>query len=904
METRTDSTPTATAAQAPYADLLFVLGRTSATVETAGGKAARLGEMIEAGLPVPPAFCLSTGLFDLFLRETGLAAEIRAAEARGADSGTIRDLITGREIPEPLARTVLAAYEDLGRPRVAVRSSACREDSAAQSFAGQHDTVLDVSGEEALLAAVRTCWASLWSDRATAYRDGGAAGSIAVVVQEMVHADVSGVLFTVDPVGGQPNRLVVEACCGLGEGLVSGRVSSDFFAVDDRTLEVVEERVRYKVTKCASVTPGTIGMTKVDAADRNAPCLTPDQLTALARMALDVRAHYGSEQDIEWALRDGTLYLLQTRPITTAPRDHTAQEKRSPYVAPQPEEVRQGTLWSRMDIGEIFVGLMSPLGLSFARYYQDHVHRDCAAALGVRDTGDVALHMGYLQGHVYLNISYTAHLLGQCLPTRDQRHFTSRFVSEEADLSSYQNPFGTFPGGIEDLLSTLHWVRATATEMLTMKQRADEMVTTRLYEFDRARQLDLTRMSRRELDAELARYLVFFHDAHVGYMPYYINAFGFYGVLTELCGKWLGAAGDNLQNRLKTDMSSLRTVASAQEIWKVAQSAKARPRVMRIIDEAPLEQVEQRLRDDHEGRAFWNSEVAPFLRANGTRGRQEMELTHPRWIDDPSYIFQMIRRYAADGLSADDIMGRSRARAEGDARSALEKLPAAQRKTLETVIAMYTLCSELRETTRMSMITSIWLVRNVVYEVGRRLVAEGVLHSLDEVAYLDFADVRTYLADEHAGREAFSRAKLDERRREHEYQNRLPEPPLTFIGEHDPTRSASTPVGGTRVEGLGSSPGRIIGRARIVEDLVWQADEFQPGEILVTRYTDASWTPLFAIAGGVVTDIGSMLSHSSIVSREFNVPSVVNTKYATQRINTGDMVVVDGDTGVVEVVEG
>ncbi|MEU9879187.1 PEP/pyruvate-binding domain-containing protein [Streptomyces phaeochromogenes] len=910
MDTRTAHTPASalsdTPPNAPHRELVAVLGRApGAGAETLGGKAARLSEMIEAGLPVPPAFCLTTGLFDLFLRETGLAAEIRAAEARAADTSTIRELIATRELPEAIARTILAAYQDLGRPRVAVRSSACREDSAAQSFAGQHDTVLDVSGDEALLDAVKVCWASLWSDRAAAYRDGtGPAGSIAVIVQEMIQADVSGVLFTVDPVGARPNRLVVEACCGLGEGLVSGRVSSDFFVVDDRTLEVIEEHVRYKVTKCAPLTPGRIGMTKVDAADRNAPCLTREQLGALAGLAVEVRSHYGTEQDIEWAMRDGTLHLLQARPITTHPQDRATDQEHSPYVTRQGDQVQHGTLWSRMDIGEIFVGLMSPLGLSFAQYYQQHVHADCAAALGVRDTGDVGLHMGYLQGHVYLNISYTAYLLGQCLPTRDQRHFTRRFVSEEVDLAAYENPFGAFPGGMEDLRSTLHWVQSTATEMLSMKHRAEEMVSVRLYEFDRARQLDLTRMSRRELDAELARYLGFFHDAHVGYMPYYINAFGFYGVLTELCAKWLGADGDNLQNRIKTDMSSLRTVASAQEIWGVAQAAKARPRVMGIINEAPLEEIEERLRDDVEGLAFWNTQMEPFLRANGTRGRQEMELTHPRWIDDPSYIFQMIRRYAADGLSVDDIMGRSRALADGDARTVLEKLPLHRRKVLETVITMYSLCSELRETTRMSMITSIWLVRNVVYEVGRRLVAEGVLHSLDEVAFLDFEDVRAYLAGDAPEREAFPRAELDERRRLHEYHNRLPEPSLTFIGEHDITRAVRPAADGAHLVGLGSSPGRIVGRARIVEDLVWQADEFLPGEILVTRYTDASWTPLFAIAGAVVTDIGSMLSHSSIVSREFNVPSVVNTKYATQRINTGDMVVVDGDTGVVEVVEG
>ncbi|MFL1905511.1 PEP/pyruvate-binding domain-containing protein [Streptomyces tauricus] len=906
MDTRTASTP---APASSPSSLVVVLGRTSASgagSEVLGGKAARLSELIEAGLPVPPAFCLTTGLFDLFLRETGLGAEIRAVEARDADPGAVRELITSREIPEPLTRAIVAAYEDLGRPRVAVRSSACREDSAAQSFAGQHDTVLDVSGDEDLLRAVKVCWASLWSDRAAAYRDGtGPAGSIAVVVQEMVQADVSGVLFTVDPVGARPNRLVVEACCGLGEGLVSGRVSSDFFVVDDRTLEVVEEHVRYKVTKCAPLTPGRIGMTKVDAADRDAPCLTREQLRVLAGLAVRVRSHYGTEQDIEWAMRDGEPHLLQARPVTTRPSDRaTTDGERSPYLARQSDPVQHGTLWSRMDIGEIFVGLMSPLGLSFAQYYQRNVHGDCAAALGVRDTGDVGLQMGFFQGHVYLNISYTAYLLGQCLPTRDQRHFTKRFVSEEVDLATYRNPFGTFPGGVEDLLSTVHWVQATATEMLSMKQRAEEMAGSRLYEFDRARRLDLTRMSRRELDAELTRYLGYFHDAHVGYMPYYINAFGFYGVLTELCAKWLGADGDNLQNRIKTDMSSLRTVASAQEIWGVAQAAKARPRVLEIIDEAPLDEIEDRLRRDPEGLAFWNTQVEPFLRANGTRGRQEMELTHPRWIDDPSYIFQMIRRYAADGISVDDLMGRSRAHAEGDGRAVLAKLPLPKRKVLETVISMYSLCSELRETTRMSMITSIWLVRNVVYEVGRRLVAEGVLHSLDEVAFLEFEDVRAYLAGTATEREAFPRAELDERRRLHEYHNRLPEPPLTFVGEHDITQSVRPAADGSRLEGLGSSPGRIMGRARIVEDLVWQADEFQPGEVLVTRYTDASWTPLFAIAGAVVTDIGSMLSHSSIVSREFNVPSVVNTKHATQRINTGDLIVVDGDTGVVEVVEG
>ncbi|MEV0523454.1 PEP/pyruvate-binding domain-containing protein [Streptomyces sp. NPDC050439] len=896
-------TSTDAAAPTPPSPHIVVLdGTQRADPAILGGKATRLADMTEAGLPVPPAFCLTTELFDAFLCDTGLAEKVR-----GTDSRTVREQVLATEIPRPLAESILDAYERLGRPRVAVRSSAPREDSVAQSFAGQHDTVLDVSGDEDLLTAVRRCWASLWSDRATVYRtDDAPHGSIAVVVQEMIHADVSGVLFTVDPVSARPHRVVVEACQGLGEGLVSGRVSSDFFVVDDRTLDVVEEQVRHKVTKCAPLEPGRIGMTKVAAAARNVPCLSHEQLGELTGLAVRIREHYGAEQDIEWGMLDGRLHLFQTRPITTLPPagpTATTSTARTPYVSPQTDEIRTGTLWSRMDIGEIFVGLMTPLGLSFTRYYQEHVHRDTAAAVGVRDTGAAEHHMGYLQGHIYLNISFTSYMLGQCLPTRDQRRFTARFVSEEANLDGYSNPFGTFPDGWEDALSTAFWLRSTVNEMARMKTRSQEMSTSRLYEFDRARQLDLSRMSRHELHTELRRHLGYFHDMHVGYMPYYINAFGFYGVLSELCSLWLGDEGTNLQNRIKTDMSSLRTVESAKDIWAVAQAAKDRPRVLALINERPLEGIADALREDTEGRAFWEGHIEPFLRANGARGHQEMEISHPRWIDDPSYIFQMIRRYAADGFSMEDILKRTSS-AHDTSRDALEKLSLPKRKTMETVISLYALCSELRENTRMSMVTSIWLVRNVVYEVGRRLVADGVLHSLDEVAYLDFEDVRSYLAGTAEATAAFDRQKLDEARRLHEYHKRLPEPPLTFVGEHDINQAARPAPAGASLRGLASSPGRVVGRARIVEDLVWQADEFEAGEILVTRYTDASWTPLFAIAGGVVTDIGSMLSHSSIVSREFNVPSVVNTKHATQVINTGDLIIVDGDAGTVEVAEG
>nr|BAG84255.1 putative pyrrole-condensing enzyme [Streptomyces griseoviridis] len=911
----------AAAPEAPSADVAVLGADAAAKPETLGGKAARLGEMIEAGFPVPPAVCLTTELFHRFLRETGLDKEIA-----GADRRTIRELVTGREIPAGIASVITGAYRGLGRPCVAVRSSAGRRTRPRSRSPGS-TTRCSLTGDDAVLDAVRSCWASLWSDRAGVYHDSDGdndgdsdgegdgdstgstgAGSMAVVIQEMVQAEVSGVLFTVDPVSGREHRLVVEACRGLGEGLVSGRVSSDFFALDDRTFEVTERLIRYKVMKCAPVAPGQVGMEKVDAAARNAPCLTGGELRELAQLAVRVREHYGAEQDIEWALRDGELLLLQTRPITTvsagAPPP-AAAGARSPYVEEQPEDIQQGTMWSRMDIGEIFVGLMTPLGLSWARHHQRYVHGPCAASVGARDMGDPTRYMGYLQGHDNQNVSYHAHLLGQCPPTKNQEHFTRRFVSEEVDLDQYRNPFGAYPKGLKGLRSANFWARTTVAEMRGMAARAQHMATARLYEFDRSRALDLSLFDRRELHVELGRYLVNYHDMHVGYMPYYINAFGAYGLMTELCAKWLGDAGANLQNRLKMDMSSLRTVASAQDIWELTQAAQARPEVLRLIRETPLEKVADALLADVAGQEFWEGHLEPFLRENGVRGRQEMELTNPRWVDDPAYVFQMIRRYADDSTAVQEILARDRTTTGEDIEEVLARLPRMKRATLRKVIGLYIGNSTLREVARMAMVTSIWQVRNIVYEVARRLTEEGLLHSVDEVAYLEFQDIQRYLAGDEPARDIFTRERIDEAQRLHDYNNRLPEPPLTFMGEHDATRALQAAVAeaGTGLTGLGSSPGRITGRARIIEDLVWQADEFQVGEILVTRYTDASWTPLFAIAGGVVTDIGSMLSHSSIVSREFNVPSVVNTKHATQRINTGDLIVVDGDSGVVEIIE-
>lgn len=873
-------------------------------LEVLGGKGARLAEMLQADFPVPPAFCITAPAFSHFIDEADLGDEIKGLEGGSVeDWGKIRAMVSGAELPKKLTTAIIDAYQKMGRPRVAVRSSAIGEDSASQSFAGQHDTVLDIAGDEALIEAVKHCWASLWSDRAKVYRaQSGDAEmpQMAVVVQTMVHPEAAGVLFTMDPVGGDEDRIILESCWGLGEGLVSGRVTTDSFVLKRDDLTYLDKQIRYKVTMSVPTGAGEVGIVKVDDDKRDVPTLTDEKVQALAKLALRVRDHYDCEQDIEWAVRGDAVYLLQARPITAVAKK---SGRWTPYTVGVSDKVRDGTLWSRMDIGEIFTGILTPLGSSFARYYQYNVHEDCVRALGIREVPDIWLHMGYMQNFMYLNISLTAFTLQQSPPARDQAQFVNRFSSEEIDVSQHHNPFGQFPVGLRLGRSIAQWLRFSLAEIATNQKRARDMVASRYERFDALRKLDLPSLSKAQLNAEMNAALAYFKEGHVGYMPFYINAMGVYNILAETCGSWLGSDGVNIQNRLKADMSNLRTVEAAREVWKLAQKAKATPEVLDIIENTPLDDIPAALQADEKGARFWKYSVEPFMRNNGVRGRQEMELTHSRWVDDPAYVFQMVRKYLDENLVIDDVLESRQRDKVIDSDAVLSRLPRRRRLMLKLLMKIYSLNSRLREEVRPTMTTGCWMVRTLTYEVGRRLVEDGVLRSLDEVAYLDIHDVLAWLRDETSARQAFNRATIEERRREFQYHLRLPQPPLTLIGTYDQREAVRYTVdeNAETVNGLGTSPGRITAKARVIHDLVLQADEFEPGEILVTPFTDASWTPLFAIAGGVVTDIGSMLSHSSIVAREFLIPSVVNTKTATKVIRTGDVLTIDGEAGIVQI---
>ncbi|WP_163833140.1 PEP/pyruvate-binding domain-containing protein [Spartinivicinus ruber] len=874
-----------------------------------GGKASSLSKLINAGFPVPAAYCVTVSAYHSFLSESGLDTWISNQDTIDADTcAEIRNKIQQTTLPVSLHTKIIDAYKKIGSQRVAIRSSATNEDGIANSYAGQYDTYLHIEGDQSVTDCVKRCWGSIWTDRAHTYQVTNTQDfslkdlknrGIAVVIQEMVDADIAGVLFTTDPINDDTSCIVIEACWGLGEGVVSGQVTTDTFVVTKDNFKIAHRVIRQKLVRSGYSKQGAIELLDVPENNIEKPTLTDEQVQRLAKQALAIRQHYNQELDIEWAIKDDNIWILQARPVTTAKQT----KKLYADTAETSDFIRNNTMFSRMDTGEIVTGLMSPLGLSFCRFYQHNIHGPAVKTMGLLDIGHSQHYMGYIQGHVYLNISASAQLLTQCPPTHDPMKFTTRYATDSVDFSHYVNPYGSPVSGVKYLKSSLYWFGCQIRNMASAGAIVKKMVELRKQETQRFHKLDLSSMNLADLNQELQRIDKYFLEACAAYMPFFLQSFALYDLLKESCEKWLGDTANGLQNRIKASMNGLRTIEVTKSIANLANEVKQSPHLTKLFLNTPVVDLPEVLKQDNKGRKFWYETFANFLMDFGSRGHQEFELTIPRWNDDPNYLLQVIRMYLSNEIELDSRLDHVNQLRAADTRQLLSKLPWTARLKLKLVIAAYGKMAERREATRPTYIAETWFYRKIIYEVASRLEKQGTLKS-DDIPYIDFNDLRDYIAGRKSADDAFPREKINQNRHDHLANQRVQEPPMALIGAYTPKRAnQSVIVDDSSIQGFGASPGTVLARARVITDLNQQAETFQQGEILVAKFTDASWTPLFALAAGVISDIGSMLSHSSIVSREFGIPAVVNTMIATQQIKTGDLLYLDGDTGIIRIEE-
>ena len=835
---------------------VMALDDPTATLDTVGGKGAALGELARGGLPVPAGFHVTTDAYREFVAAAELADPIgeALADGEGEAGPRIRALFGGAELPDALREAVLSAYAALGdgEARVAVRSSATAEDLPDLSFAGQQDTYLNIHGGKALLSAVRDCWASLWTDRAIAYRARAGIAhddvTLAVVVQELVAADAAGVMFTVDPLGGPAGRLVVNAAWGLGEAVVSGLVTPDTVYVDRAELAVVERQTAAKEVMTVPTSEGT-HEAPVPADRREAPVLSDAEAVELARLGLRIEELYGDPRDVEWAREDGELRILQARPITT--------------VAPPVPEVwndSTGTdsLWTSANLGEAVPDVMTPATWSFVRRFMGEVM--VGATLEGRPM------YGNIGGRFYMNLSVTATL-------------AAAFGQAKKFAQANELVFGRLPEGMEIPLlpaSRFRVWRDTMAEAFAVVRRirANGKELPGFLEQAPKRCADLRARVGRAADAQELR----------GLWDREIEAY------FRLCCHMLQAATRRDGDTLVKVRGTLRDLVGEEDADLMTTGLGDDGQLASM---GPLLGLERLARGD--------IDRATYQRTYGHRGPHEFELSLPRPAEDPDWIDRQLAALGAVEEDADVRLVR-----QYEARNAAWGRFAAQHPkrvgAMRTTVERWAASARLREAARTEVARVFWLVRDVVLRAGE-LTGHG-----EDLFFLAAEEILTVLDGN-----ASPLAAVPARRAAYELYRALPTYPTLIRGEFDPQSWAADPdrradlydaqstvPPSDTVSGSPASGGVVEGVARVVAT-VEEGESLKPGEILVTTVTNIGWTPLFTRISAIVTDVGANLSHASIVARELGIPAVVGCGNATTRIRTGQRIRVDGGRGTVEV---
>ena len=880
-----------------------------------GGKAANLGELIRAGLPVPAGFCLATRAYLSATSSAGLN-DIHAGLAGTAPddlprlaglAAAARRLILAADVPADITGAVRDAYAALGPDvPVAVRSSATAEDLPFASFAGQQDSFLNVVGLDAVLAAVRECWASLWTDRAVSYRASHgispAAVSLAVVVQQMVDAAVAGVLFTANPVTGRRREAVIDASPGLGEAVVSGAVNPDHFVVDSATRSVRERRPG---SKAVAIRPAAGGGTERIVRSGGDPqlCLDNAQLLQLELLGRRAEAHFGVPQDLEWAIDGGgTAWLTQSRPITTL------------YPLPERLRLRDGTrVYLCFSLAQGLTRPLTPMGLAGLRLIASSVARSANFDVAVPHDGPSP----YVQAGQRMFFDLTPVLrsaVGRAIVPR---------VFDVMEARSAAVLRGLFEDPRFSLTSRSPWrvlrhlgpvaARARVPETLIRALFRPEAALRRAERFGEHFRAALvvpagsTPVQRLDHVERILAQELFPVVPNILPLP----ALGF--ALLAAARRLLGPDGGpgalqpvlrGLPNNVTTEMdlalwqlaSAVRADAESAAVFHGAVSGGAESK------DAAVPELVRRYRA-RELPAALQSGLAGFLRRYGHRAVAEIDVGMPRWSDDPAHILGVLANYLRlkDPGQAPD---RQFNRAAGEAGLQMERLVAAagQRSRLRAALVRAALkrtrlFAGLRELPKYHIIEALAAVRGQLQAIGKDLAAAGRITEADDVFFLDLVEAR-----EGINGRALHHVVAQRRGDYVKELSRRHIPRVLLSDGTEPEAVRAGPAGTDAATagvlmGAPASAGTVTAAARII--LEPQGAHLEPGEILVAPSTDPGWTPLFLTAGGLVMEMGGPNSHGAVVAREYGIPAVVGVPDATSRIATGNRITVDGAAGTV-----
>ncbi len=899
--------------------IILPLDSEQASLALAGGKGANLARLKRAGFPVPPGFLITTQAYRTFIQENQIEEWILGtAPATHPDdpdeleeaAKRIRDRFSSGLLPAGLEGAIREAYVALGSPPVAVRSSATAEDLPEMSFAGQQDTYLNIIGPEKLIAAVTNCWGSLWTARAIGYRIHNDLShrdlALAVVVQEMVPSEVSGVLFTANPLTGKRSEIVIDATLGLGEALVSGQVEPDQYVVDGSSPRILSRKLG---AKSIAIYGQEAGGTRTQALDEAGRQALPDgTILELAALGQQVTRSFDSlngavPQDIEWAWADGKLYLLQSRPVTS--------------LYPLPAGMAMDPLRFMFSFGAVqgMLDPMTPLGRDSIR----GIFAGGAHLFGMQIPLEQIRIIQVAGERIFIDASAVVRnrigrgamrrFLGVIEPgiarSLDSLWDDPRLAPAGKFMhpSTFWHVIAAFGPIFLQILSGLINPDAKRVHIQGfIKEELDHFQKEAAAATSLSQRLSLIRSLFQTVPSRLLRNVI---PGLAGGMA-----------ALSLMNKLAGDIPDGTQKALEVTRGLPHNVTTQMdlELWNVARAIQADPEALAWFENrgaAALakDYLEEKLPPGAQ------QVVAGFLSRYGMRGIGEIDLGRPRWRENPLPVMQSVQSYLhiRDASKAPDAIF---LRGAESAQQAVDQLLAEIRPTpgrffkarlLRWAAGRIRALAGLRELPKFFAVRLMGIVRQMLLESGQELVASGVLDQPEDIFFLHYAELDTLSVK--TGNAQFPATQIiAERRRVYQRETLRRQIPLVLLSDGTvfyagggSSQELAIAADASELSGSPVSPGSVEGFVHIVLDP--HGTQLAPGEILVCPGTDPAWTPLFLTAGGLVMEVGGLMTHGSVVAREYGIPAVVGVPQATSRLKNGQRVRVDGSAGKVWILE-
>ncbi|HEX7735522.1 MAG TPA: phosphoenolpyruvate synthase [Ktedonobacteraceae bacterium] len=851
-----------------------------------GGKGANLGELTRIeGIHVPDGLCLSTEAFQRIIGEKSSIHElldqlsllkVEDRDKIGELSSEIRRVIEGIAIPQDIHEEITRLLSRLGEKNAyAVRSSATAEDLPTASFAGQQDTYLNIIGEEAILKHISKCWASLFTERAVIYRLQNGFDHrkvhLSVVVQKMVFPQVAGILFTADPVTSHRKVLSIDASFGLGEAMVSGLVNADIYKV--RNGKIIDKKISTKKLAIYALKDGGTEEQEIEPERQNRQALTDEQILQLERIGRKIEGHFGCPQDIEWCLVDDTFFIIQSRPITT--------------LYPIPEANDQGNhVYVSVGHQQMMTDPMKPLGLSFfllttnapmfkagGRLFVD-VTRMLASPASRESILDIMGKGDPLVKDALMTIIERGDFI-QSLPD-DKQEKTPRKSNQGRSLADYNTLNEYDPAIVSDL------IKRSETSIEELKQTIQTKSGSDLFDFLLE---DIPQLKKISFDPQ-----------SFGVIMTAMNASSW---INEKMKEWLGEK--NVADTLSQSAPNNITSEMGLALLDVADVIRPYLEVINYLQHVKDDNFLDELVKFNGGQESRDA-ISAYLNKYGMRCAGEIDITRPRWSEKPTalvpLILSNIRNFEPNASSQKFEQGRQEAlKKEQELLDRLKRLPDGEQKVEETkrMIGLVRNFAGYREYPKYGIINRYFVYKQALLKEAEQLVQANVIHEKEDIYYLTFQELREVVRTNELDNQVISKRK-DEYKI---YEKLTPSRVITSDGEIIAGEYKRENLPAEAIVGLPVSSGVIEGRARVILNM--EDANLEDGDILVTSFTDPSWTPLFVSIKGLVTEVGGLMTHGAVIAREYGLPAVVGVESATKLIKDGERIRVNGTEGYVEI---